>query len=200
MAIYTDTRKSFTESGKKLISRQILSSDTALLIYLALIKFLAHLVTSGNYGFSRVYHSLPQDEQAQACFFTENYGEAGAIDLYGPQYHLPQAISGHNTYYLWGPGTCTGEVVISIGYPFDKFQTAFDSVTQAAMITCKYCMPEENNLPVFVCLHLKTSMQPSGRPSNITTRPVETTSQGKCASEFYTEDRAASTNHAKRWS
>jgi len=108
---------------------------------------------------ARVYHNLPQDEQAQACIFTENYGEAGAIDFYGPQYHLPHAISGHNTYYLWGPGTCTGKVVISIGFPFDKLQTAFDSVKKAAMITCTYCMPEENNLPVFVCLHLKAPMQ-----------------------------------------
>jgi hypothetical protein len=108
---------------------------------------------------ARVYRSLPQDEQAEACIFTQNYGEAGAINFYGPQYHLPQAISGHNTYYLWGPGSCTGEVVISIGYPFDRLQTAFDSVTQAATSRCTFCMPEENNLPVYVCRHLKTSIQ-----------------------------------------
>jgi Dolichyl-phosphate-mannose-protein mannosyltransferase len=108
---------------------------------------------------AQVYHSLPRDEQAQACIFTENYGEAGAIDFYGPQYHLPQAISGHNSYYLWGPGTCTGAVVISIGNSLDVLQTAFGSVTQAATITCAYCMPEENDLPVYVCLRLKTSIQ-----------------------------------------
>ncbi|MGH2496341.1 MAG: ArnT family glycosyltransferase, partial [Ktedonobacteraceae bacterium] len=108
---------------------------------------------------ARVYHSLPQDEQAQACIFTENYGEAGAIDFYGPQYHLPQAISGHNTYYLWGPGNCTGAVVISIGNPLSMLQPAFASVTQAGTITCAYCMPAENNLPVYVCLHLKSSIQ-----------------------------------------
>lgn len=108
---------------------------------------------------ARVYHSLPKDEQAQACILTENYGEAGAIDFYGPQYHLPQAISGHNSYYLWGPGTCTGAVVISIGYSLALLQTAFGSVSQAATITCVYCMPAENNLPVYVCLHLKTSIQ-----------------------------------------
>ncbi|MDQ2714960.1 MAG: glycosyltransferase family 39 protein [Chloroflexota bacterium] len=108
---------------------------------------------------ARVYHSLPPDEQAQACIFAENYGEAGAIDLYGPQYHLPQAISGHNTYYLWGPGNCTGAVVISIGNPLSMLQPAFASVTQAAIITCAYCMPAENDLPVYVCLHLKASIQ-----------------------------------------
>jgi hypothetical protein len=108
---------------------------------------------------ARVYHSLPKEEQAQACILTENYGEAGAIDFYGPQYHLPQAISGHNSHYLWGPGTCTGQVVISIGYSLAPLRGAFDSVSQAATITCVSCMPEENNLPVYVCHHLKTSMQ-----------------------------------------
>jgi hypothetical protein len=108
---------------------------------------------------AQVFHQLPANEQAQACILTENYGEAGAIDLYGPAYHLPHAISGHNTYYLWGPGNCTGAVIITIGYPQNVLQTAFASVTQAGLITCQYCMPEENNLPVYVCLHLKSSIQ-----------------------------------------
>jgi hypothetical protein len=108
---------------------------------------------------ARVYHSLPKEEQAQACILTVNYGEAGAIDLYGPQYHLPRAISGHNSYYLWGPGSCTGKVVISIGYALALLRSEFESVSQVAKIIGPYSMPEENNLPVYVCLHLKTSMQ-----------------------------------------
>ena len=108
---------------------------------------------------ARVFHALPPAEQAKACILTANYGEAGAIDLYGPAYHLPGAISGHNTYYLWGPGKCTGEVVITIGYSRASLQPFFGSVTQAGLITCNYCMPEENNLPVYVCLHLKGSIQ-----------------------------------------
>ncbi len=108
---------------------------------------------------AQVFHRLPANEQAQACILTENYGEAGAIDLYGPASHLPRAISGHNTYYLWGPGDCTGQVVIAIGYPADLLQGGFASVTQAGLITCTYCMPAENDLPVSVCLHLKGSVQ-----------------------------------------
>src|SRR5258708_23672580 len=53
MAVYVNPPKSFLGSRKKLISRQTLASDTALLIYLALITFLAHLATSANYGFLR---------------------------------------------------------------------------------------------------------------------------------------------------
>lgn len=106
-----------------------------------------------------VYQRLPENERAVACIFVQDYGEAGAIDLYGPAYHLPGAISGHNTYYLWGPGNCTGEVMIVLGYSLNEIQPFFASVTQAAFVTCSYCMPEENDLPVYVALHLKTSMK-----------------------------------------
>ena len=108
---------------------------------------------------AHVYNTLPPNEKAQACIIAQNYGEAGAIDLYGPQYNLPPAISGHNSYYLWGPGTCTGKVIISIGFSFADLQTAFRNVNQAAMITCTYCMPAENNLPVYVSLNPKVSLK-----------------------------------------
>jgi hypothetical protein len=35
--------------------------------------------------------------------FTGNYGEAGAVDRFGPQRGLPQAFSGHNGFAAWGP-------------------------------------------------------------------------------------------------
>ena len=47
---------------------------------------------------------------AKAAVFGQNYGEAGAIDFYGPALGLPSALSAHNSYYLWGPGDWTGEV------------------------------------------------------------------------------------------
>jgi Dolichyl-phosphate-mannose-protein mannosyltransferase len=107
---------------------------------------------------ARVYHGLPANEQAQACIFAANYGEAGAIDLYGPLYHLPSAISGHNSYYLWGPGNCSGKVIISIGVSSNQLQAVFKSVTQASINTCQYCMPAENNLPIYIARDPKASI------------------------------------------
>ncbi len=46
---------------------------------------------------------LPEAEQRSCAILAGNYGEAGAIDYYGPALGLPKAISGHNNYYLWGP-------------------------------------------------------------------------------------------------
>ena len=54
---------------------------------------------------ARVYHHLPPEEQQRAAIFCQNYGEAGAIDFFGPKLGLPAAISGHQNYFLWGRET-----------------------------------------------------------------------------------------------
>ncbi|MGI0079616.1 MAG: hypothetical protein ACRECH_08325 [Nitrososphaerales archaeon] len=59
---------------------------------------------------AQAYYTL--QERSLACIFTSNYGEASAINFFGASYGLPKAISGHNN-YIWGPGSCNGEVVIN---------------------------------------------------------------------------------------
>src|SRR5262249_47409203 len=44
---------------------------------------------------ARIYHDLPPDERAHAALFANSYGQAGAIDYFGPKYGLPRAISNH---------------------------------------------------------------------------------------------------------
>ena len=102
-----------------------------------------------------VYAALPPEQHAQACVLTENYGEAGALSLLGAAGRLPPVISGHNNYSLWGPGMCTGEVLILVGYPPSAVQSKslhalYPNVTLAATQRCQYCVPSENNLPVYV--------------------------------------------------
>ena len=64
---------------------------------------------------------------------------------------MPRAISGHNSYYLWGPRGCTGEVVIAFGVPRERLSTVFGRIENADMARCEYCMPDEDDLPVYVC-------------------------------------------------
>jgi hypothetical protein len=64
-----------------------------------------------------VFRSLSPADQTRVAILTKNYGQAGAIDYFGPALGLPHAISGHNNYYLWGPQKYTGEVVIAVGMP-----------------------------------------------------------------------------------
>ena len=108
---------------------------------------------------TQVYKSLPPEDQAKACIFASNYGEAGAISFFGKAHGLPPVISGHNQYYLWGPGNCTGQVLITVGVPQQDVESGFNTVTVAATATCKYCMPFESNLPILICRGLKGSIQ-----------------------------------------
>ena len=62
-----------------------------------------------------IYNALPPEERAKAVFFGRNYGEAAAIDVFGPPLGLPPAVSGHNNYFLWGPQGHDGSVVITLG-------------------------------------------------------------------------------------
>jgi 4-amino-4-deoxy-L-arabinose transferase-like glycosyltransferase len=100
---------------------------------------------------SKVYNSLPSSERSQACIFTSNYGEASALNFLGQSYGLPPAISGHNNCYVWGPGSCSLKVIITVGINQNQDQQFYSSVVQEAIVVCKYCMNSENNLPVFFC-------------------------------------------------
>ena len=64
---------------------------------------------------ARVYHSLPSEVQAKTAIKADDYGQAGAIDYYGPKYGLPNAICEHQNYWYWGTHGYTGESIIVMG-------------------------------------------------------------------------------------
>jgi len=99
---------------------------------------------------ARVYQALPADEQARCGIFTSNYGEAGAIDFFGKRYGLPKALSGHNNYYLWGPGVRPVEIVITIGESEEDVKKSFEQVSLAATFRNENVMPYEDDLPIYV--------------------------------------------------
>jgi hypothetical protein len=99
---------------------------------------------------ARIYHSLPPADQAKAAVFGQNYGQAGAIDHYGPALGLPKAISGHLTYFLWGPRGYTGEVMIVLDDNRRRLSQLFTSVELAGHVTHPYSMPYEH-FDVWVC-------------------------------------------------
>jgi hypothetical protein len=106
-----------------------------------------------------VFGSLPAQEQSKVAILASNFGEAGAIDYFGAAYGLPHAISGHNNYYLWGPQEFSGEVVIAVGLPMEKLTPLFGRIELAATISNEYAIPNENNLPVYICRQPKMSLQ-----------------------------------------
>jgi hypothetical protein len=108
-----------------------------------------------------VYRALPESERAQAVVLAYNYGEASAINYFGSKLGLPQVISGHNQYGLWGPGAMTGQVAVTIGFTERQLRQFYDEVTPGASVSPQYAMPEETGLTIFVCRHPKKSLQES---------------------------------------
>jgi hypothetical protein len=106
-----------------------------------------------------VFRSLSPADQSRVAIFAKNYGQAGAIDYFGPALGLPHAISGHNNYYLWGPQQYSGELVIAVGIPLEDLNPLFGQISLAATINNEYAIPEENNLPVYICRMPKMTLQ-----------------------------------------
>jgi Dolichyl-phosphate-mannose-protein mannosyltransferase len=108
---------------------------------------------------ARVYHALPPAEQAKTAIYTENYGEAGAIDFFGSAYGLPKAISAHQNYFLWGPREYTGEIMILVGSEdIEDARPHFASIEIAATLNNPYAMPHENR-PILLARGLKQNLR-----------------------------------------
>jgi 4-amino-4-deoxy-L-arabinose transferase-like glycosyltransferase len=100
-----------------------------------------------------VADALPVQQRTALVIFAGDYGAAGAIDLWGPRYGLPQAISGHNTYWWWGPaGARNGATTIAINLSRSYLLTIFNEVTPAGAVGTPGDMwTEERGDPIWIC-------------------------------------------------
>ncbi|HXO45617.1 MAG TPA: glycosyltransferase family 39 protein [Candidatus Cybelea sp.] len=100
---------------------------------------------------AQVYQGLPEADRADCGILGGNYGEAAAIDHYGPALGLPKALSGHNSYFYWGPRGYSGACMIIFGERSGDFIKLFGDVHLAATSTSPYAMPNEQSVAVYVC-------------------------------------------------
>lgn len=92
---------------------------------------------------SGIYAKLPPEERAHTAIFTANYGEMGAIDLYGPAYGLPQAITGINSGWERGYGDPPPQTVIVLGYGLENASRIFKTCTVAGQVTNRFGVKNE---------------------------------------------------------
>jgi hypothetical protein len=98
-----------------------------------------------------VYGGLPAGERGDTVILTDNYGEAGAINTYGPPLGLPTAVSGELTYYYWRPARIGGPV-IAIGIDERLLGSLFDACMRVATVSNSYRLDnEEFGAPISVC-------------------------------------------------
>ena len=100
---------------------------------------------------AEVYNALPPEERARTAIYGNSYGEAGAVDFYGPALGLPKAISGHLTYWYWGPRQYSGEIMIVLGeHRREKLEKYFSSVEAVASVGHPYAMASQH-AQVYLC-------------------------------------------------
>ncbi|HEY6843129.1 MAG TPA: glycosyltransferase, partial [Thermoanaerobaculia bacterium] len=93
---------------------------------------------------AKAYDSLPPAERVKTAIFGNDYGQAAAIDFYGPRYGLPKSIGSHLTYWMWGPRGYTGESVLVLGDNRASLEREFDVVKPMATIGHPFAMAQEH--------------------------------------------------------
>lgn len=106
---------------------------------------------------SRIYHALPPEERARTGIFASNYGEAGALHLFGPALGLPEAICAHQSHSLWGPPDFKGDSLIWLQWGRRHLEPLCAEVVQVGEHHHPWGMAEENR-PIYLCRGLRTPL------------------------------------------
>ena len=95
-----------------------------------------------------------------AVIFTANYGEAGAVDRYGPDRGLPGAYSGHNAYGDWGPPPPANDRrrIVAVGLDQSQLAAHFRGCRLAARIASKDGVDnDEDGAPILLCERVRST-------------------------------------------
>ncbi len=65
---------------------------------------------------ARAWRSLPAAQRSDTALLADNYGEAGALDLYGRAWGLPEALSGHLSFQYWRPARLAQRHGLLVGF------------------------------------------------------------------------------------
>ncbi len=101
-------------------------------------------------GTAVAWNKLDPNERRDCGIFAQDYGQAGAIDFLGRRYGLPPALSGHQTYFLWGPRGYSGNCLIVLDDSRENLEQLWSSVEYVGNSPDNpYAL--EKQIPVFIC-------------------------------------------------
>jgi 4-amino-4-deoxy-L-arabinose transferase-like glycosyltransferase len=107
---------------------------------------------------ARVYHSLAPAERERTVILAGNYGQAGAIDLFGPRHGLPKAVVPHQSYWLWGPGDLPGETIIVLQRDGEAVRRYCAASERGPRVGHPYAMAEEH-YDIWICRGPRETLQ-----------------------------------------
>ncbi len=103
----------------------------------------------------RCYRSLSEQDRKEAIIAAGNYGQAGALELFGRNDSLCPVVCTHNTYYLWSRDRLKNAGIVlrlSRAQEYDGLKQRFGSVEPCeGDFVNPYVTAHENNLKVFIC-------------------------------------------------
>ncbi len=99
---------------------------------------------------AQAWNQIPPVERADCGIFAQDYGQAGAIDFLGRRYGLPPALSGHQTYFLWGPRGYSGKCMIVLDDTRETLEQLWEHVDYVGTSAHNpYAL--EGDIDVFIC-------------------------------------------------
>jgi 4-amino-4-deoxy-L-arabinose transferase-like glycosyltransferase len=99
---------------------------------------------------AKAYNQLSAAERPGCGIFAQDYGQAGAIDFFGPRLGLPPALSGHQTYWIWGPRGYSGNCLIVLDDNRERLEALFERVEYVGASDANpYALEQE--IPVYIC-------------------------------------------------
>jgi hypothetical protein len=102
------------------------------------------------------WNRLAPEERRDCGIFAQDYGQAGAIDFLGRRYGLPPSLSGHQTWFLWGPRGYSGNCMIVLDDRKEVLERYWDHV-EFVGISAPNPYALEQQIPVFLCKGKKFS-------------------------------------------
>ncbi|MHB8216772.1 MAG: glycosyltransferase family 39 protein [Candidatus Sulfotelmatobacter sp.] len=93
---------------------------------------------------------IPSADRADCGIFAQDYGQAGAIDFLGRRYGLPRSLSGHQTWFLWGPRGYSGNCMIVLDDRRERLEQLWQHVEYVGTSADnRYAL--EKQIDVFIC-------------------------------------------------
>jgi hypothetical protein len=99
---------------------------------------------------AQVFKSLPPEKRSRAMLVASNYGQAGALEFFGPRFGLPDKILLPGSRTLWGPPEKPPEVVVAIGFSPEDCNRHFSNVQLVTRFDNPWMVSEERNTPIVI--------------------------------------------------
>jgi hypothetical protein len=104
------------------------------------------------------FNGLSPADRAKVVIFANNYGDAAAIDFYGPRLGLPKAVCPHQSYWLWEPKNASGDVFLVLGSDGAGDREHFATVVPAGRVDPIYSRLDEH-FTIWLCRDLKFDLR-----------------------------------------